>query len=176
MWFIIWIEDSKYCKFYSTSLNHLQTKCRLYSSISIQRFSDDTIYNEKSKCCRHNGDWCYRVSNCRCRWLWRISEMRFEIYRDYLLFKVNNQIWQDNYLQLYFIYSDHKYRLRTLVILTIPLISLTGLWQFPIFYGMSLPHECAEVNNTRTFVRHMNENYTDCMMNSTYVSEFEDSD
>jgi MFS family permease len=65
------------------------------------------------------------------------------------------------------------YQLRTLVILTIPLISLTGLWQFPIFYGMSLPHECAEVNNTKIFVRHINENYTDCMMNSTYVSEFE---
>ena len=77
---------------------------------------------------------------------------------------------------LFCTYSDHKYRLRTLVILTIPLISLTGLWQFPIFYGMSLPHECQEVNSTKTFARHLHENYTDCMMNSTYVSEFEESD
>jgi len=63
------------------------------------------------------------------------------------------------------------YQLRTLVILTIPLIALTGLWQFPIFYGMTLPHECHELNNT--FVGHQKHNYTDCMMTSTYVSEFE---
>ena len=69
-------------------------------------------------------------------------------------------------------YSDHIIRLRTLIILTIPLIGLAGLWQFPIFYGMSLPHECHELNNT--FVRHKAENLTECMMNSTYVSEFEE--
>merc|ERR1719378_1047972 len=36
---------------------------------------------------------------------------------------------------------------------------------------MSLPHDCHPENNT--FVRHAHENYTDCMMNSTYASEFE---
>ena len=57
-------------------------------------------------------------------------------------------------------------------LLTIPLIGLTGLWQFPIFYGMNLPHECHESN--QTFHRHLVDNYTDCMMESTYTSEFEE--
>ena len=63
-------------------------------------------------------------------------------------------------------------RLRTMFLLTIPLIGLTGLWQFPIFYGMNLPHECHESN--QTFHRHLVDNYTDCMMESTYTSEFEE--
>ena len=57
-------------------------------------------------------------------------------------------------------------------LLTLPLIGLTGLWQFPIFYGMNLPHECHETN--QTFHRHLVDNYTDCMMESTYTSEFEE--
>ena len=63
-------------------------------------------------------------------------------------------------------------RLRTMFLLTLPLIGLTGLWQFPIFYGMNLPHECHESN--QTFHRHLVDNYTDCMMESTYTSEFEE--
>lgn len=63
------------------------------------------------------------------------------------------------------------HQLRTMFLLTLPLIGLTGLWQFPIFYGMNLPHECHESN--QTFHRHSVDNYTDCMMESTYTSEFE---
>jgi len=62
------------------------------------------------------------------------------------------------------------YQFRALLVLTIPLISLTGLWQFPIFYGMNLPHTCDDNNE---FLEHLTQNQTQCSMTSTYVSEFE---
>jgi len=59
----------------------------------------------------------------------------------------------------------HQYR--TLLLLTIPLISLTGLWQLPVFFGQKQPHECTENGTIIMLV-----NDTSCAMKNTYLTEF----
>ncbi|CAG5094503.1 Oidioi.mRNA.OKI2018_I69.XSR.g13617.t1.cds [Oikopleura dioica] len=50
----------------------------------------------------------------------------------------------------------------------IPLISLTGLWQLPVFFGARQPHECVDGKPVMLPL-----NDTDCAMENTYLTEFE---
>jgi len=59
----------------------------------------------------------------------------------------------------------HQYR--TLLLLMIPLISLTGLWQFPVFFGARQPHVCVDGKPVMLPV-----NDTTCAMENTYLTEF----
>ena len=56
---------------------------------------------------------------------------------------------------------------RTLLLLMIPLISLTGLWQFPVFFGARQPHVCVDGKPVMLPV-----NDTTCAMENTYLTEF----
>ena len=54
---------------------------------------------------------------------------------------------------------------RTLLLLMIPLISLTGLWQLPVFFGARQPHECVDGKPVMLPL-----NDTDCAMENTYLT------
>ena len=62
---------------------------------------------------------------------------------------------------------ERKFWYRTLLLLTVPLISLTGLWQLPVFFGQVQPHECTE---NGSFILKVND--TSCAMENTYLTEF----
>jgi len=49
----------------------------------------------------------------------------------------------------------------------VPLVSLTGLWQLPVFFGKSQPHQCLE---NGSIVMEIND--TTCTMENTYLTEF----